>query len=94
MNLGAVDVMNESNVVALRGGPTGEKVPVQCVVDVLEMWLQRAKDGEIQALGLVALYPDVTATFSTAGWLGSYSLVGAADVLRDQLVRCAREATE
>ena len=83
------------SVVSLNGGGVPQRrEPVPSVIAEAERILEMARAGEIQGLGIVLLRPSGMAEYSYSGFVGSYSLVGAAHVLTDFLVDEARRDEE
>ena len=82
-------------VVSLNGGGVPQRRdPVPSVIAGAERILEMARAGEIQGLGLVLLRPSGMAEYRYSGFVGSYSLVGAAVTMTDYLVEKAREGEE
>lgn len=67
------------NVVALYGGEVVQAaVPQDGVITALESMLERARAGEIQAIGIVCLHSDRLSSWGAAGsYNNSYSFIGA-----------------
>ena len=83
------------SVVSLNGGAVPQRrEPVQSVIAEAERILEMARAGEIQGVGFVLLRSNGLCEYSYSGFVGSYSLVGAAHVLTDFLVDEARRDEE
>lgn len=67
------------NVVSLNGAPTCERAPNAACVATLTEWLERAKSGEIVGVALAAQHFDGYGSYSVAGVVGGYSVLGAAE---------------
>lgn len=75
-----------SEVHSLFGGPVGERRPDADTVDVLEDLLERAKSGEVVGIAAVAVNADGTAGHWLAGFVTTFSAIGALSVLKHQLL--------
>jgi hypothetical protein len=67
-----------SKVVALNGGPTGEKAPNENCIANLKAALERAEAGEVVGCIVIQLHHDNLASCSFGGVLGGYAIVDAA----------------
>ena len=67
-----------SKVVALNGGPTGEKAPNENCIANLKAALERAEAGEVVGCIVIQLHHDNLASWSFGGVIGGYAIVGAA----------------
>lgn len=78
------------NVTSLHGGeiPTGEP-NAGCVAKLKEL-LERAEAGDITGIVCAALHNDKTASFSIAGMVGPYSLLGSVEMAKDRLIELMR----
>lgn len=61
--------------------------PSQAAIEVLEDALERARSGDIQAIVLAACDKDSQSLYWIAGHIGSYSLIGAAQVAVTELIQ-------
>lgn len=68
------------NVVSLNGAkaPPVVKEPHQGVINLLERMLQDARAGELVGLACAYQAPDWRAGYSIVGFVGGFSMVGAA----------------
>jgi hypothetical protein len=83
--------VSDEKVVSLWGGPTGApSVNDQCVA-VLSMSLQDAEAGEVVACVVIRLHHDGLASRMTGGILGGYSILGALELAKAELVDVIRE---
>lgn len=81
-----------TEVVSMFGGEvpaTGE--PRQSVIELLEMLLERANAGNLQAVGVVTTDIDGCAAWHASGLLGGYSMIGALAILNAFLMDAAVE---
>lgn len=80
------------SVVSLHGGDVPQTAqPRQTVITALEELLERAKAGEVQAVGYAALHADGLTSWCWSGIVGgSHGLIGAAAMLTDAAVRHTR----
>lgn len=72
-------------VVSLFGGPTGERVVHESVVQGLEWLLEAAKSGEIVGFGVVILNYDASASHFFRGDIGGYRMAGAAACMAHEI---------
>lgn len=77
-------------VIALRGGPTGRPEPNQACIDMLESWLEMARSGELIGVTLAGNCFNGCARWGLAGTVGGYSMIGALEIARAELVNVAR----
>lgn len=80
-----------TNVTSLYGGPTGEPHPNEACIEALEHWLEMARSGEIVGVALVGRRPDRTAGLSVCGVIGGYSMLGALEMARAELVKVSSD---
>lgn len=76
------------NVVSLRGTyqpPVAQPNPT--VVQELERLLEAARSGEIVGVAGTYMHKDRSVTYSYAGLVAGYSVVGGIECLKDRLVR-------
>ena len=76
-----------TNVVSFNGGPTGLPSPNQNAIRVLKYALEKAEAGEIIGVFLGMQHCDGYWSWSLGGFVSSYSLLGAIDVARADLLR-------
>ena len=79
-----------TEVVSLFGQPTGERVPSKVAVEVLEDWLAKAKAGECIGVCVVGIYADGLSSYSLAGRIGGFSMLGALQVAEAEIVEIVR----
>ena len=80
-------------VTSLHGGPTYEKEPSPACIEVLEELLAQAKAGEIVGIATAAMTHDGCGEWRIGGRVGGYSMLGAADVMRAEIVDVVRGDT-
>ena len=83
--------MMGEKVVALHGGPTGEARPNEACIRTLEAFLEMARSGEIVGVTMAGLSADGCARYALGGVLGGYSIIGAIEMARTELIELARE---
>jgi hypothetical protein len=77
-----------AEVVSLHGTYQPPAVePNQTVVEELERLLEAAKSGEIVGLAGSYMHKDKVVTYSYAGLVAGYSIVGGLSCLKDRLMR-------
>jgi hypothetical protein len=78
------------NVVALRGEFTPPQGVVNArLVEELERLLESAKSGEIVGMAGSYLHKDRQSSWSFAGVVGSYGLIGGLECAKERLLRLA-----
>ncbi len=80
-----------TNVISPWGVPTGEKQVFQHAVQVLRDMLEKAEAGEVIGVAVCALHHDGLAAYHIGGRVGGYSLLGAMDVAKADLMDMVRE---
>lgn len=80
-----------SNVKSLYGGPTGQPQRNELAVQVLSEMLEKAEAGEIVGVVIAGLYHDGLAGFRTGGMVGGYSLLGALEMAKADLIEVLSE---
>ena len=78
-------------VKSIFGGPTGAPEPSPACVEVLEVWLEMAKSGHITGAVLAGQCCDGSAQYAVGGRIGGYSLVGALELAKADLVGAMRD---
>lgn len=74
------------NILNLRGEPALQAAePDPAVIALLEELLEKARSGAIQGIGTVQIDPSRLCSYSSAGLLGSFGLLGAAVHLTEVL---------
>jgi hypothetical protein len=79
-----------NNVISLRGQftpPTSE--PNSTVVEELERLLEAARAGEILGLAGAYVHRDKVVSYSYAGAVASYGMLGGLDCVKERLLRIA-----
>ena len=77
-------------VISLNGGPLGKPQPNADCIRALEDWLEKARSGQIIGVGMVGLGFNDTGQWAVAGVVGGFSMVGALEIVRDELVKIVR----
>lgn len=78
------------NVVSLRGQFTAPRTqPNQPVVQELERLLEAARAGDIVGLAGTYVHKDKVVTYSYAGAVASYGMIGGLDCVKERLLRIA-----
>ncbi|MBV8798430.1 MAG: hypothetical protein JO208_01260 [Alphaproteobacteria bacterium] len=81
-----------AEIVSLNGAvpiPQAEPRPNETLVSELERLLQAARAGQIVGMAGAYQHQDRIITYSYAGSIGGYSLLGGIDCLKERLVRLA-----
>ena len=82
------DKPNSSNVgevTALYGGEVNRLTPNEGCVAHLRELLQRAEAGEITGIVCASLHADNLCSYTIAGMIGPYSLLGAIEMAKSEL---------
>lgn len=82
--------MTDSNVISLSGDPINSVVANETCVRVLEEWLERAKSGEVIGFAIVGRHHDQAGSFAIAGSIGGYSMLGALETAKADIVEILR----
>jgi hypothetical protein len=79
------------NVVSLHGGqiPPSDSEPNVTVITELERLLAAARAGEIIGMAGSYVHKDKVITYSYAGAVASYAMLGGLDCVKERLVRIA-----
>jgi hypothetical protein len=80
------------NVAALRGDKVFTGEPNAGAVAKLQELLERAKAGDLTGVVCATLHSDGTASYAIAGMIGPYSLLGASDMARTELIELMKGA--
>lgn len=83
--------MSDGDVESLFGGPTGEREVSSACVEGLEYLLERARNGEVIGFAASFLHADGTANYCACGHVGGYSMLGALEIVRCELVDAVRD---
>lgn len=78
-------------VQSIYGGPSGVPEVSQACVETLEEWLEMARAGEITGVAMAGLCHDRAARYAVGGMVGGYSMIGALEMARAELIDMARE---
>lgn len=78
------------NVIPINGGPTGLPEPNANCIRALEEWLAMARAGEIVGVSLVGLTFSGGGCWAVAGKVGGFSMLGALEIIRAELVAVER----
>lgn len=84
------------NIVSLSGikGPPVVKEPHQGVINLLERLLQDARAGEIVGMAVTYQAADWRAGYSVVGFVGGFSMVGAAYNILQEVADLNRGLTD
>lgn len=78
------------NVISLRGNSaTPPAQPNRTVIEELERLLLAAKAGDIVGLAGTYVHKDKVVTYSYAGAVASYGMIGGLDCVKERLLRIA-----
>ena len=80
-----------SNVKSLYGGPTGQPEPNEFAVQVLSEMLEKSRSGEVLGVIIAVLHHDGLASFQMGGNVGRYSLLGALEMAKADLIEVLSE---
>jgi len=83
-----------SNVKSIYGGPTGLPERNERAIEVLTDLLEKAQSGEVIGVVVAALHHDGLAGFRIGGMVGGYSLLGAVEIAKHDLVSILAEYNE
>jgi hypothetical protein len=83
--------MSSENVVSLRNGQplSSAAQPNATVIEELERLLEAARAGEITGIAGSYTHKDKQITYSYAGSVISYAMIGGLDCLKERIVRIA-----
>jgi hypothetical protein len=79
-----------SKVISLDGGPIGLPERNENAVATLREALEMAEAGEIVGIGVVMLHKDAMGSYRFGGKVGGYSMLGAIDVMKADLMEVVR----
>ncbi len=84
-------MLMSENVVSLRGGqiPFQDSEPNVMVIAELERLLAAARAGEIVGIAGSYVHKDKVITYSYAGAVATYAMLGGLDCVKERLVRLA-----
>lgn len=77
----------EEKVVALYGGPTGERKVNDKAVAVFEKAMEAVQSGEVIGVAIVNLHADGLASYSIGGTLGRHSMLGAMKMAKFDIIK-------
>jgi hypothetical protein len=79
-----------AEIVSLNGAvPVTEATPNEILVQELERLLQAARAGQIVGMAGTYQHQDRMVTYSYAGAVGGFAVLGGLDCLKERLVRLA-----
>jgi hypothetical protein len=73
------------NITSIHGGAIAHNEPNEGCIETLRDLLQRAESGDITGIVCATLHSDKTASYSLAGLVGPYSMLGAIDMAKTEL---------
>ena len=76
---------------SLYGVDIHQSVAREDVVAFLENVLERARAGEVIGVGVAALHNNFEASYAVVGGVGGYSMLGALDMIRAEIVEINRD---
>lgn len=79
-----------TNITSINGATISTGEPNQIAVKVLEEALERARSGDLVGVGIVIRHSDGCASFTLGGSVGGYSMLGALEMVRDEIVSLNR----
>jgi hypothetical protein len=79
-----------ANVISLNGGPTGLPERNENAVTTLKNLLEKAEAGEVVGVAIAAMHCDNSGGWSIGGFIGGYSLLGAIEVMKDDIMNLHR----
>lgn len=74
------------NVVNLFGDEPVPPEPNQSAIRMLSAVLAQAERGEVIGVVISSLHSDRSASYGIAGMIGPYSLVGAMEIAKDEVI--------
>ena len=74
------------NVTALHGGEVNTFTPNEGCTKALREMLEKAEAGEITGIVCARLHGDNLGSYTIAGMIGPYSLLGALDMAKSELI--------
>lgn len=86
------DSLTGHNVTALRGDKAFTGQPNAGCVAKLQELLERAEAGDLTGIVCASLHGDGTASYTIAGMIGPYGLLGATDMARTELIELMKGA--
>jgi hypothetical protein len=75
-----------SNVKSIFGGPVGVPEPNDTCIEAIRKLLEMAESGEVVGIAVAALDKDGCGRWELAGRVGGYSMLGALEIARAELV--------
>lgn len=73
-------------VISLWGQPTGEPQVMESAVSTMAEWSEKVGSGEVVAVVVVGIFKDGMAGYTCAGLIGGYSILGALDMARQDVI--------
>lgn len=80
-----------SDVVAIFGGPTGQPEPNTNTIEALESYLEMARSGQIIGVVIIGLCADGLSQYNVGGYVGGYSMLGALEVAKMDMLEVIRQ---
>jgi len=74
------------SVVSINGDHKDMSQPNSKAIGLLEDMLERAKSGEIVGVGITVLHYDHSSSWWVAGNVGTYGMLGALDMVKNELL--------
>lgn len=78
-------------VVSISGGAVPTREPNATCIAALTEWLEMARAGEIVGVVMAALHHDGLGSFAICGTVGGYSMIGALEIAKADLVEINRD---
>jgi hypothetical protein len=76
-----------ANVIGLFGNPTGERTVVESAVSAANDLNEMVQSGEVIGFALVKLHCDGASSWTTAGRIGGYSMIGGLEFAKQHVMR-------
>lgn len=83
-----------AEVVSIHGAPVHAGDPVEPCVSALEDMLERARAGEVIGVAMAVMHSDRSSSFTFGGYLDSYGVIGALEMVRAKIVADQLERLE
>ena len=77
-------------VTSLFGGTTGLPAPNEACIASLRRWLEMAESGELVGVAIAGLCYDGLGRYEVEGTIGGYSMLGALEIAKTELVEAVR----
>lgn len=79
------------NLIQLGGGSVAQREPNAAYIEQLEKELERAKAGEVIGGAFASVYYDNTCNYTLAGHICYYTVIGALEAAKFELLTDSRE---